>query len=439
MRALLIAVGSRGDAEPFCSLAAAFAEAGNSVELFLQKDLVHLAPPSSQVSCHELPFTQTDFYRYASSPSHGVDHPNPRVKFVGAVADIILELVLPCFDQVLSIAENSRVHTVVASSLARQLAMAIADHRNIPLYLIQLQPLVPTRDFPHHSQTDKCVEAITGNTTPSQENLESYIELERFQYDFVKDGLEKVNGRSMKDFDDVLAALMGDSKSNIYMVNAFSNHLIPKCTAGEKVLHIGALADAYVPKDWNPPESLLTFLNSTDERPVCVGYGSMPFDAIHVIVAALEELKRPAVLVGSCMLDIDENERMKKKLYCIDSVPYAWLLPRCSMMLSHGGAGVIHATLRAGIPALVSPLIGDQFFWASLLQTTGLGVQVSSNLAALSKHEVVDSIRKAEKSIDLCNELGFAMRKDEPDGTASLVERIVLNSSSTGSEGKRRP
>ena len=48
-------------------------------------------------------------------------------------------------------------------------------------------------------------------------------------------------------------------------------------------------------------------------------------------------------------------------------------LPRCRCMLSHGGAGVLHSTLRAGIPAIIAPLIGDQFVFAKLIDARELG------------------------------------------------------------------
>ena len=42
-------------------------------------------------------------------------------------------------------------------------------------------------------------------------------------------------------------------------------------------------------------------------------------------------------------------------------------------MVSHGGAGVLHSTLRAGIPAIIAPFFGDQFFHAKLIQARELG------------------------------------------------------------------
>lgn len=99
--------------------------------------------------------------------------------------------------------------------------------------------------------------------------------------------------------------------------------------------------------------------------------------------------------------EIDENKDKEKKLPCdetipsriasapvtmtednilhLSSIPYPYLLPHCSMMICHGGAGVIQACLSAGIPCIVIPVMGDQFAWARLLHAKGLGLYLSSS------------------------------------------------------------
>ena len=43
-------------------------------------------------------------------------------------------------------------------------------------------------------------------------------------------------------------------------------------------------------------------------------------------------------------------------------LPHAALLPLCSVVLSHAGAGSVLSTLAHGIPLLMTPLVGDQFY-----------------------------------------------------------------------------
>ncbi|KNC75111.1 hypothetical protein SARC_12359 [Sphaeroforma arctica JP610] len=511
MRVLFVAVGSRGDAEPFCSLAASLAESAeiDTIDIFVQMDLIHLVPIIPKVRFHKLPFTQMDFYKYAGArkpPQAGAGHGNPRVNFLGIVTDIMGELVLPCLADVLSVAmptpatatetATSCVDAIVASSLARQLALELAGQLQLTrtkppaVYLVQLQPLVPTKNFPHFSQHDECLKALVNANSKAAPDtttdyVESYLELERFQFDFLLvhiDKLLSIDDKALVVWDgyrkpehplefakDMVPALMGYETSNnidIWMVNAVSTHLIAAPSdAGPKVLNVGSLADSYIPAGFEPPVDLVTFLDTikqttvavptdkrkaADDRPACFGYGSMPFDKAELVVEALYEANCPAILVGSAMMSVldtiqlDKNHAKlsltawaKNNIHCVAGIPYAWLLPRCSMMFSHGGAGVVHATLRAGIPSVISPLMGDQFMFADYLQAKGWGVRASSSLGGLTKNDVLQSIGKARDCQEACRVLGDRMAKGEPVGSNSgkfgpdiLTEAIVSNAAS---------
>ena len=108
MKLLLISVGSRGDIEPFLALAQALLDDGHEVHYALQNESNYQSIVPSGVTVHPLPFVSNDFYNFMN-PSHGADHPNPRVRFVGVVTDLIGELVLPCYQQVMEVAKDCDV------------------------------------------------------------------------------------------------------------------------------------------------------------------------------------------------------------------------------------------------------------------------------------------------------------------------------------------
>jgi vancomycin aglycone glucosyltransferase len=56
-----------------------------------------------------------------------------------------------------------------------------------------------------------------------------------------------------------------------------------------------------------------------------------------------------------------------------DFLPHANLMPRCSMVIHHGGIGTVFAAARAGIPQLVVPRMLDQFFWAARVGEMQIG------------------------------------------------------------------
>jgi len=434
MRYLLLCVGSRGDAEPFCALADTLLDRGHDVDIFLQPELIALAPPGANI--HQWPFTQFDFYKFVANPSHGKDHENPRVRFVGIVTDCIAELVLPCVDQVLQVANNGTncCDAVIASALARNLGFLLSDKLHKPSIVTHLQALVPTSLYPHYSNAKECVSALTSSSQSQSNlaNLTSYVDLERYQYDFLQERLDKIYqklGIQSLSFDQTMERLQG-KHAMTGLANAFDSALSPHPTdAGPYVYDIGPLADGYIPKTFTPSDdNFQEFL--TKERPICVGFGSMPYDRVSILLEALEEVDQKAILVG-LSLPKDCTEWATANVRTVQSLPYAWLLPQCRMMLSHGGAGVVHATLQAGIPAVIAPLMGDQFFFADLLQTMNLGRRVgTATLTSFTKQDLVEAIRAVSTDcLETTKEWGVRTRAKERGVTilTKLLEDVVAH------------
>lgn len=421
MKFILITVGSRGDAEPFCALAEHLASAQHDVHMFLQDE--HSSP--STATTHALPFTTQDFYRFVAKPKHGSDHSNPRVRFVGIVVDIIAELVLPCAKSVLE--ESKDAAMIVTSSLARPLAFLVGDALKIPIAVIHLQPLCPTKAFPHYSAPDNtCVDVICNNTESQQEEYEDmYWELEKFQHDFLQESLTSVRetmGLPPQDFEQLKRKLAGDDASTI-IFNAYPT-IIPFVHFDKSnIYNVGPIGDAYIPNDWGgAPETLTDFLK-VNPQPICIGFGSMPVLQRDAVKEALAQIDRPVVVVGQAFVD-DETIASNHRVLAISSAPYAWLLPRCSMMMCHGGAGVVAATLRAGIPCLVAPLMGDQFFHAVLLERRGLGIRVTENLSSMSCQDIIDAVAKVTDDM-VANATRFgATIQDGKLGVAKMVDAM---------------
>lgn len=80
--------------------------------------------------------------------------------------------------------------------------------------------------------------------------------------------------------------------------------------------------------------------------------------------AALES-KTSGLREGLCLYN--------NRLFCYSgSVPYAWLLPQCSVAVHHGGSGTTAACLKSGIPQVICPFVMDQFYWAERMEWLGV-------------------------------------------------------------------
>jgi UDP:flavonoid glycosyltransferase YjiC (YdhE family) len=123
--------------------------------------------------------------------------------------------------------------------------------------------------------------------------------------------------------------------------------------------------------DWSPPPPLAAFL-AKGEAPLYIGFGSMAgFDRqrlVRELVAAVAG-RRALFYPGWSGADATG---LPANFYVVGDVPHAWLFPRTSLVVHYGGSGTSHSATRAGVPSVVVPFAGDQFFWADRLRRAGV-------------------------------------------------------------------
>ena len=84
------------------------------------------------------------------------------------------------------------------------------------------------------------------------------------------------------------------------------------------------------------------------------------------------------------------KEVLPETVFMIDSIPFSWLFPQMAAVVHHGGAGTTSMGFWAGIPAIVTPFMGDQPFWAQRVYELGVGPKPIS-----LRHLTVDQLAKA--------------------------------------------
>jgi UDP:flavonoid glycosyltransferase YjiC (YdhE family) len=175
---------------------------------------------------------------------------------------------------------------------------------------------------------------------------------------------------------------------------------------------------------WEPPQALRSFLDAGD-KPVYVGFGSMPgLDPDRLasdVIAALAQLGRRGILAtGGGALRV---ENAPPHIHVIDTAPHDQLLPLTSAAVHHGGAGTTASALRAGIPMVICPFLGDQPFWGR--RTTELGVAPPQ---LDRKHLHVDALASAIGATadagmrERAAQLGALVRVE--DGVGAAIGRI---------------
>jgi len=177
---------------------------------------------------------------------------------------------------------------------------------------------------------------------------------------------------------------------------------------------------------WTPPTALLDFLDA-GEPPVYVGFGSMAgFDHGRVVQAVVEAVGHRRALFNAGWTGIDTG-RLPANFHPVGNVPHDWLFPRMSLVVHHGGSGTTHSACRAGVPSVIVPFAGDQFFWAARLRETGIARHRLAG-RSLTGRQLGEAIAFAEcdTARDSARHLGERMRGEDGSSAAvGLIERIV--------------
>ena len=156
------------------------------------------------------------------------------------------------------------------------------------------------------------------------------------------------------------------------VLGSYSSIVVPKPQDWGGHIHVTGYWFLDPGADWQPPAELVDFLES-GSPPVYIGFGSMssrnPRQTTQLVCESLERSGQRGVLAtGWGGLD---GAELPANMFMLDSVPHAWLFPRVSAVVHHGGSGTTGAGLRAGVPSVIVPHMGDQPFWAQTGGGTG--------------------------------------------------------------------
>jgi sterol 3beta-glucosyltransferase len=181
--------------------------------------------------------------------------------------------------------------------------------------------------------------------------------------------------------------------------------------------------------NWQPPEGLKRFIE-VHPRLLYIGFGSpgtrQPQETLQIVLQALAEADLRAVLAFP--EELHTRMHLPESVYPLASAPHAWLFPRMAALVHHGGAGTTAAGLRAGVPALLTPLAIDQFFWGERLAALGAGPQPlpQRRLSAGRLAQALERLVYDTEMRRVSHRLGEAIRAEKGVETAVAHITAVL-------------
>ena len=148
------------------------------------------------------------------------------------------------------------------------------------------------------------------------------------------------------------------------------------------------------------------------EKPIFIGFGSMVIQDTskleEIIKAAAHKTGRRVIVQSSwSKMDVEDGSDILRN---IGPCPHDWLLPLCSAVIHHGGAGTTAAGLRFGLPTLVCPFFADQFMWGFFVEMAGVGpkaVPINSLTEEMltEKFEILSSEKVQTAAMELSAEM----------------------------------
>jgi vancomycin aglycone glucosyltransferase len=361
MRALLSSVGTRGDVQPIVALAEHLRHLGHDVRLCV--------PPNFVGWVRGLGFDASPVgveMRLRAPSASGGAAPPLTAEHLQRMRAAMPDLITDQFEAVGAAADGCDV--ILGANAHQYAARSIAELRGIPCFTALYAPIaIPSADHPPPPAPGETWTPGDAATHAQQwvDNVRAWNDraLERVNHKRARLGLSPI--------DDVL-------RHNISFQPwlATDPALAPRpCTPDIEVFETGA----WILEDTAPlPRELEAFL-AAGESPVYLGFGSMPAPpgASRILVEAARAVgRRASVARGWAELShVDSADCI-----AVGDVNQQALFPRVAAVLHHGGAGTTAVAARAGVPQVVAPMFGDQFYWASRVRAEGLGASVANPL-----------------------------------------------------------
>lgn len=392
MKLLVVTYGTEGDTRPLAALGHALLQAGHDVELLADASTLDTAR-SLGLPCAAL---AGDIRATLAAD--------------GAMRDINRNLLKLAVDRTgdwlrQSIDAGRDCDAVVVSGLAAFVGLSAGEALGVPVLGAMLIPITPTAAF---------ATPFLPFAPPRAFNHASHRLFNRLTWQLFR----KATNRARAD-----AGLPPRTRpwTDHPMLYGVSPALVPPPADWPGNAH---LCGQWVPPShaWLPPPGLADFLGA-GEPPVYVGFGSMAgFDNERLLAAVVGAVGNRRALFNAGWSGIDPA-RLPGNFHAVGHVPHDWLLPRCAMAIHHGGSGTTHSACRAGVPSVVVPFAGDQFFWNARLRAAGVmrhalkgkSITADALARAIAFADGGDAKRNAAR-------LGERMRHE--DGCAVAVELV---------------
>lgn len=182
---------------------------------------------------------------------------------------------------------------------------------------------------------------------------------------------------------------------------------------------------------WQSPEdpALDTELQAFcgDDKVPILTFGSVTFDEARTVMSRFMSNwprgKKIIIQSGWAELTI---EHPRPEVKCVGTVSHDQLFKYASMVIHHGGAGTTASVLHAGVPNIIIPHIGDQWFTAGEVKRIGCGLELKRKRWPEDLPTAVAAIEQSSEIQTRAKEVAQLLSKEDgPSNAVRIIEALV--------------
>ncbi|EJS42662.1 atg26p [Saccharomyces arboricola H-6] len=389
----LLTIGSRGDVQPYIALAKGLLKEGHQVVIITHSEFRDF------VENHGIQFEEI-----AGNPvelmSLMVENESMNVKMLREASSKFrgwIDALLQTSWEVC----NRRKLDILIESPSAMVGIHITEALQIPYFRAFTMPWTRTRAYPH------------AFIVPDQKRGGNYNYLTHvlFENVFWKGISGQINKWRVETLGLAKTNLFLLQQNNVPFLYNVSPTIFPPSIDFSEWVRVTGYWFLDDKSTFKPPSELEKFISearSKGKKLVYIGFGSIVVSNAKEMTEALVEAVVEADVY--CILNKGWSERLDdkgakkvevnlpKNILNIENIPHDWLFPQVDAAVHHGGSGTTGASLRAGLPTIIKPFFGDQFFYAGRVEDIGVGIALkklnSQTLAQALKVATTNKVMK---------------------------------------------
>lgn len=413
MNVSIVTSGSRGDVQPYIALGKGLKRAGYDVRLLGSDDFEELVRAAglafSAMGPNIQAMLESDSWRQTLEGGN----------FLTILRKMRSEMKEVAADVAARLPSLLQGSDLIVTGMAGMGTFAVAEHLQIPVIEAYVFPFTPTAAFPSPLFPQL-----------AERRLPAARLLNRLSFHLTR----QMFWQNSKEIDSALRRGLKLKRGSLWgpfrhrrqqdspILYGYSRHVLPRPRDWDEGIHVTGYWFDELQDGWAPPGDLLDFLQA-GSPPVYAGFGSMgsrqPLETAQVVLDALARTGQRGLLAAGWggLRPVD----LPPTVHLISSTPHNWLFPRMKAVVHHGGAGTTAAGLRAGVPAVIVPFMGDQPFWGQRVARLGVGPAPipRKELSAARLGEAIQSAVSDGEMGRRAADLGREIRAE--DGVAAAV------------------